>query len=579
MKESRNADNMGDFLSQRVTKKGQWVGALVIFLFAFLIRIPGITWGLPNELRNQSLHPDEGLVAAYALQNPYFRPGFYNYGSMYLTFLKFGVDLGTSYGWIPTSSKTPAWETARNVYLTGRIISALAGAGTAAVVFLLLARVSNLLGSMVGAIVLGLAPGFLVHSRFLTVDVLASLWVACTLLFSFAAFANTDTTEDTTFRAVKALIFSALCAGFAAGTKYTTTVFLISPLIAAFFLGRKWLSGLAVLIAFASGFLMATPGVILEPSLFFRDVNYEIRHAAEGHGLVFAGTSSGFFYHIGNLASAFGLFPLVIGVIGLIFIVYAWKRQCWIMVVISFLLYYFVIAGAEVKFMRYTLPLLSFLAIGVGFALGRFHEMGGRMRWISATILLLVGVSFASKNGPFSLTAFMMQTDPRDQAARWLLEKTHRGETVGFVTDPWFYSPPLFRDTDLPGAERRLSAMFKENPHTIRYISPDGNRKDWDVRLIMETSPEYIVFSSFEFIDYDRVNQPDFVAFMEALPQKYDLVALFWGSEPRIARVGSQEARINREKLRKIILERYPLEHDLMYIQPSICVLQKRPTP
>ncbi|HWP31779.1 MAG TPA: hypothetical protein VNK96_08690 [Fimbriimonadales bacterium] len=579
MKEFKNTVTVRDFLSQKVTKKGQWVGALVIFFIAFLVRIPGITWGLPNELRNQSLHPDEGLIAAYALQNPYFRPGFYNYGSMYLTFLKLGVDLGTSYRWIPTSSKTPAWETAKNIYLTGRVISALAGAGTAAVVFLLLARISNVLGSIVGAIVLGLAPGFLVHSRFLTVDVFASFWVACALFFSFKAFSNNETTEDKTFRPVKTLTISALFAGFAAGTKYTTAVFLVAPLLSVFFLARKLLPVLGVLIIFAIGFLMATPGAILEPSLFFRDVNYEIRHAAEGHGLVFAGTSSGFFYHIGNLASAFGLFPLVIGVIGLIFIVYAWKRQCWLMFIISFLLYYFVIASAEVKFMRYTLPLLPFLAVSLGFTLGRFHEMGGRMRWLSAMILLLVGVSFASKNGPFTLTAFMMHTDPRDQAARWLLEKTREGKTVAFVTDPWFYSPPLFRDTNLPGAERRLSTMFEENPYAIRYIPPDGKRKDWDVRLITEIGPEYIVFSSFEFIDYDRLNQPDFVAFMEMLPKKYDLVALFWGSEPRIARVGSQEARINREKLRKIILERYPLEHDLMYIQPSICVLQKRPIP
>jgi len=558
-----------------MTKKACLVGGVLIFLFAFLVRIPGITWGLPNELRNQSLHPDEGLIAAYAVQNPYFRPGFYHYGSMYLTLLKLGVDLGVIYGWIPTSSETPNWQTARNVYLTGRIISALAGAGTATVVFLFLARVSNVLGSIVGAMVLGLAPGFLVHSRFQTVDVLASLLVAFVLFFSSSAFFSDGEKKP---HPMRGFILSALFAGFAAGTKYTTAVFLVAPLLGAFFFARKLFPVLGLLLVFAIGFLVATPGAILETSLFSRDVNYEIRHAAEGHGLVFARTLPGVFYHIGNLASALGLFPLVIGLVGFVFVLYTWKRQWWIIFLISFIGYYFVIAGAEVKFMRYTFPLLAFLAIGVGTMLGRFHEMGGRMRWLSALILLLVGVSFASKNGPFTLTAFMTHMDPRDQAARWLLEKTREGNTVGFVTDPWFYSPPLFRDTNLPGAERRLSAMFEENPRVKRYIPRDENRKDWDVRLITEMSPEYIVFSSFEFVDYDRVNQPDFVAFMELLPQEYDLVALFWGSEPRIARVGSQEARVNREKLRNIILERYPLEHDLMYIQPSICVFQKRPS-
>jgi hypothetical protein len=37
-----------------------------VFLFAFLIRLPGITWGLPNALHNQSYHPDEQVIFSYS---------------------------------------------------------------------------------------------------------------------------------------------------------------------------------------------------------------------------------------------------------------------------------------------------------------------------------------------------------------------------------------------------------------------------------------------------------------------------------------------------------------------------------
>ena len=73
------------------TRRRTLLLGLGVFVFALLVRLVGIGWGLPNDQRSFSLHPDEPVVFLYSQQiEPTkldFTPGFYNTDA-YLTVLR-----------------------------------------------------------------------------------------------------------------------------------------------------------------------------------------------------------------------------------------------------------------------------------------------------------------------------------------------------------------------------------------------------------------------------------------------------------------------------------------------------------
>ena len=86
---------------------------LAIFLIAFLVRLPGIGWGLKNDLRNASLHPDEtpnfGYSRSVVPALGRFTPGFYNYGTLYLTAFSIASDVATGYTGAPKTKEGFSW--------------------------------------------------------------------------------------------------------------------------------------------------------------------------------------------------------------------------------------------------------------------------------------------------------------------------------------------------------------------------------------------------------------------------------------------------------------------------------------
>jgi hypothetical protein len=111
----------------------------------------------------------------------------------------------------------------------------------------------------------------------------------------------------------------------------------------------------------------------------------------------------------------------------------------------------------------------------------------------------------------------MANEDPRDAAGRYLRENA---ESVGLVSDPWFYSPTVFPQANLPraaGFPRLLAAMKAQTkPRVERYLPPNPDeRGNWDLRLLEEIRPQFVVISSFEERDLARI------AKMNPIPSQY----------------------------------------------------------
>jgi hypothetical protein len=494
-----------------------------VFLFAFLIRLPGIGWGLPNEFHNQSYHPDEQVIFTFStgidIGQGRFLPGDYHYGSLYLTLLSIAGKVISGYGGGVGLTEASLWAFIGKVDLAGRLISALAGAGTALVVFLFLRRRTGMLGSLAGAALIALAPAFVVHSRFQTVDVLATFLLALSLYYSSLLIPAESDPDAWKGKFIRLSVLAGLFAGLSAGTKYTGILALVGLYVCGSISGRPEKAKALLLgtVAALVAFIVSTPGAIFDQKNFIRDFRYEMIHTSTGHDLLFVNVGSGFLYHIVNLVAGISPILFVLALIGVG--ISLWQRQRWIWGLAAFsLLYYLLIGRAEVLFLRYTFPLYLILAIGFGWWMGECHAKAGRSRgWVGLGILAL-GVAATSA---MQFTTWMMGDDPRDITAKALREeaKTKPSATVGIVSDPWYYTVPLIPDSaSMRGLwplkphttveEVQLQEMAESRAPKMEQAIPStsvNDRYDWDPSLLTNLKPDRIVYSSFEQYDLDRL--------------------------------------------------------------------------
>ena len=527
----------------------------ILFLLALLIRLPGLTWGLKDDQHNQSLHPDEELNfrVSRAIEPAHlsFTPGFYNYGTLYLTSLRIAGDVAFAYSG-GADHPDMDWDYIRKGELAGRVVSMLAGSLLCVVVFFATRRITSDFGAMAAGVCLAASPGLVVHSRFATVDVFATLFVALAALYALRLLMD----EDPPW--LKCAILAGACAGLSAGTKYTGGLAVLMPL-AAIGLRRP---PKAVLLAASSAlaavlaFIVSTPGCLLDTQRFLQNFHDEMVHSQTGHGMVFAGTSSGFLYHIGNLFLGLGIILTLLG-----FGTLAWavvRKERWVWVLLAFALpYYLLIGRAEVKFMRYVFPLTITFAAGVGYAVGEGHRLRkGYGTLVALGILGVGGIDAGGLRGAWFFTSAMTSIDNRElvkpnlKQGGWPAPGEKAVGTldvnVGLISDPWFWSPTLYSDTAMgrfiPAAVRKERLDGSAHPHAEVYTPTDGSEaKPYDSGLIA-MKPEYIAYSDFELMYVERVSKmehvpDDFIddvsrykAFMAALEADYKPDAQYGGS-------------------------------------------------
>jgi hypothetical protein len=234
--------------------------------------------------------------------------------------------------------------------------------------------------------------------------------------------------------------------------------------------------------------------------------------------------------------------------------------------------YYILIGRADVHFVRYSLPLLIVVAAGFGYAADYGHkERGWRIGFpiaalISLGMVLMVTVGFALR---------MDSIDDRDAYARQFKAREDADTiTVGIPNDPWFYSLPLIPDSAIMRGQMELQRQEMEaaRPRVVQYFPPRlEDRVNWDIRLIDELAPDYIVFSNLEVGPVARLAEqghpsPEvarFKAFQTRLLKKYE--PLF--SMPS----GAGADRPTR------MYEGSQMVEDLAYVRPVIYLWKRRP--
>ena len=412
-------------------KTRRYIVPALIFALALLVRVIGLTWGLPNAQRFYSYHPDESVnqivgAVVHLLQGD-FNPHFFNYPSLsiYATWIIY--QFMAVFGLTTNVPDAPGgWPLIRDLIFAGRLFSVATGAATATLSYGIARQLGFHRGAVVAGILVALLPGLVQHSHYATVDIPATFFVALCVWLSLRA------------QTAKALIVAALIAGLAAGTKYNAGLVVVVPMACALMLPLKNRWGLVVLspILALLGFIISTPYALLSPAEFWGDSQnngfaYELLvHPRLGSGDIFQNTGNGWWYHLTfNLPFVMTAPLAVAAIVGCVLA----AREKRLQPVLIFAGLFFLSLGfSQVRFMRYLFPIAPLLCITAVWLASRLPKpqfWGGALIWI--VVIALPGILW-----PF------ISVDSRDRIAA--SSRSWRGkETLGLVNNPWFYTPPF----------------------------------------------------------------------------------------------------------------------------------------
>lgn len=507
-----------------------------ILVAGLILRLAGLGWGLPDSRHPlATYHPDEliNLGAATQADIPHlkFDIGFYNYGTFYFYLVSLAQTVGRGYHLIPSvvpdaqkqSSeldllRSSAPEQAA-LFLAGRIVTALLGAATVPVIFLLGRRLYGGAVGLAGAALYAIAPLAVLHAHFLTVDVPATLFVSLTLLGAARMLERPN---------LRNTMFCGLWLGLAAATKYTAILAAIGPVAAVILAwrgtapeqrasrNRTVVTCLAALAGMATAtFLVACPGPWLNWNVFWNGaysgsgLRYELfEHSRTGHGYLFVNTGFGWWHHL-VVSLRYGLgWPLMLLSLFGIGAALRRRRPADLVLVAFVLVAYLLTSLSAVRFARYLIPLYPALCILSARAL----MDSASPQYRRAQMAIGGAVAAAALTTSILLVRSLTVPDPRDMAADFFDQNARPGATVAFAHVPWFYSPPLSPRFGAARADIRARAATDAGP--LQLLIPAA---DWDTRAL-SPAPDFVVLSSFETQhELRRLGLPQARTFVAAL--------------------------------------------------------------
>jgi len=399
-----------------------WLALSAILLLGLLLRLWGIGFGLPNIY----CRPDETILVhrALAIASGDLNPHFFNYPSFqfYLLAIAYGIYfvlgyIGGQFSSVADFERLYFFDPSP-FFLYGRLLTAIMGAVSVAVVYFIGRELQNSRTGLLAALFFALSFLHVRDSHFLTVDVPALLHGLLYILFALQ-FAR--------IRSMRVLIAGGIFLGLAASTKYNLG--LLAPIIAWCLLASKSVAKRYEYALLLSGvvlaaFLCASPYIALDFPTFWRDLSFERAHFADGHGM---DLGKGWLYHARfSLPLSLGWPLFILSIIGLID--WAWRgTHTGRALVIGLLCYYGVSGSGKLVFLRYVLPLIPLLCLAAAALLERLGRrfLTRGMVWAIA-VIIVSPTAYAS----WQHSSLLAQKDTRVLAAEWVEENVETGASI-----------------------------------------------------------------------------------------------------------------------------------------------------
>lgn len=423
-------------------------GVVVVLTVGAVLRLMGIGFGNPFVY-----HPDEGFVVKSAMamvDNRDWNPHNFFYSSLVIdvqallvavTRFAGGPPLETGQGWLFEGEAVP-WQF--RYFFVGRLFVASTGLATIALTYLIGRRWWGTAAGLAAAAVVAVAPLHVSNSRFATTDVPLALLCTVTLFASFEAYER---------RQRRWWVAAGVAAGLAVSTKWNGAAVLVVPMVTYLLTLR---SGREVLLAVrdpvpymvvgaaAVALLATTPALILDWSSVraYLELQAELYSRVRG-----GGGTDGLGFHLRALAEGMGPIVAAAGVLGLLVGVLRRPRPT-IVVPVFVLLYVAIISIPATHFDRNLMPVVPYVALGVGVLLATGARLlVRRTQLASRAVTVSLAAALLTALAPGAMTALdqgrqLMGTDTRTLAYDWLLANVERNTVVARE----LYTPQLAPD-------------------------------------------------------------------------------------------------------------------------------------
>ena len=453
---------------------------LGILLLAFVLRVWGVTWGLPYVL-----HADEPRYVNAAMQmfkTCDLNPRSYPYLSINsFVYVINAAALAPYYavGWLSgayhsRSDISPprmltmgtGFTTDPGTFLLGRMVTVLFG--TAAVFLLFLAGRELPTGTAVGlvaALLLAVSPSNVLHSKYITPDEFLVFFFALAVWCSLRILHREPTWG--------VYVLAGLAIGFAVSTKISAGLVVVPVAMGHFLrLGWRGFSNPRIYVAAAmslAALVATTPFLLIDPIKVYQDWRRETMHYSTGHAGMEGDTLK---FYLSYLLFSEGPW-CVLAVFGAVrgFMV---RSRPLILLSFSGLLYFAFVSSFPVRNERTILPLLPFLALLAAAFLSAAWEwsrrFGATVRWRAVRAALFsAAVVFVSIGfGKSALSDYhMVCPDACDLAREWIAQRlspiTPKGTKVVLEAYSPYIDPQHFIPVVVTGLTQHTAEWYRQN--------------------------------------------------------------------------------------------------------------------
>lgn len=506
--------------------RGWTIAVGAIALGALALRVTALDFGLPAVY-----NPDEVAIMSRALAfakgdlNPhnFVYPTFYFY-------VLFGW-IGGLFGWqwLTGAVASAAEFQARffvdptSIYFAGRLLSAIAGAATVAVVAQLGRTVFDRATGLVAAAFLAVAPLAVQDAHYVKHDVPVTLVITTALWLMARCWREADAGHPPSRFA---LVWAAAATGVAWSMHYYA-VFVGIPLVLTAWASRgsRGLSAAvrtaAGLIVIAAGvFFALSPFLLVDPATALRDI------VANRQIVVDRAVQSGYFGHLGEYISLLARPGLSLGIWAFALsgaFQLAWQRPRTAALLLSFPVVFLLFIANTVPASRYLNPILPVMTVVSAYLVVELAARYSRQR----TVLIVCSAVFVmiALRQSVTLVRFFGQPDTRTLAREVIEREVPAGSTV--LVQP--YSVPLHESRegltaavlshagslDRISTKSRLRLATSPWPEPAYrllwlgeggldddkiYVDPDALAAD-PVGVLLEQGIDYVVLKSFDEAD------------------------------------------------------------------------------
>ncbi len=439
----------------------------IIFIFSLLgiillggfLRFYNLNWD-----QGHFFHPDERNIANAVSKIRFFHqlnPQFFAYGSLPIYLYRVTGDI------LVALTKNQDWVLEwPNINIIGRSFSALFSSLSLILVFFLTKKIFNKKVAILATFFTAFCPSLIQTAHFSVTESLLVFWL---LLISLLSLKIADKAS------YKNYLVTGFIWGLALATKISALSFAIIPLTAhLLFHFRKIKNYLKLLVGFTVAFLtfaFLSPYTFLAKEKFLESMRYESGIVWGTLKVVYVlqfEKTLPYLFQIKNLLWQMGptAFLGILGLLVLLVIAFK-KKEKKIFILLSFPIAYFLYAGLwYTKFIRYMIPLLPFLAIGLAWLIYKIRLKTKIFGNFLIILCLLTNLLWA-----LAFFSIYSKEQTRITASKWVYQNIKKGDYI--LNEHWDDGLPLNLDSNHPSNYKieQLTIYEADNQQKLNYYA------------------------------------------------------------------------------------------------------------